>query len=30
VTENYQFDDEEEQRYLAIGMTRNLAVVYKL
>lgn len=27
VTENYHFEDEGEQRYLAIGMTRNLALV---
>ena len=27
VTENYHFDDEREQRYLAIGMTRKLALV---
>jgi uncharacterized DUF497 family protein len=27
VTENYPFDDKGEQRYLAIGMTRNQALV---
>jgi hypothetical protein len=27
VTENYHFEDEGEQRYLAVGMTRNLALV---
>ena len=27
VTENYHFEDEGEQRYLAIGMTPNLALV---
>jgi uncharacterized protein len=27
VTENYHFEEEREQRYLAIGMTRNLALV---
>ena len=27
VTENYHFADEVEQRYLAIGMTRNLVLV---
>jgi|SRR5579862_7579266 len=27
VTENYQLEDEQEQRYLAIGMTRNLMLV---
>jgi uncharacterized DUF497 family protein len=27
VTGNYRFEDEGEQRYLAIGMTRNLALV---
>lgn len=27
VTENYCFEDEGEQRYLAIGMTRNLVLV---
>ena len=27
VTENYLFRDEPEQRYLAIGMTRNLVLV---
>ena len=27
VTENYRFEDEGEQRYLAIGMARNLALL---
>src|ERR1035438_7914628 len=27
VTENYHFEDEREQRYMAIGMTRNLVLV---
>jgi uncharacterized DUF497 family protein len=27
VTENYRFEDEREQRYMAIGMTRNLVLV---
>jgi len=27
VTGNYQFEDESEQRYLAIGMTRSLLLV---
>ena len=27
VTENYHFEDEPEQRYLAIAMTRNLVLV---
>jgi uncharacterized DUF497 family protein len=27
VTENYRFEDEREQRYLAVGMTRNLVLV---
>jgi uncharacterized DUF497 family protein len=27
ITENYQFAEEQEQRYLAIGMTRNLVLV---
>jgi uncharacterized DUF497 family protein len=27
VTENYRFEDEGEQRYLAVGMARNLVLV---
>ena len=27
ITENYHFAEEQEQRYLAIGMTRNLVLV---